>query len=114
MIMQMNMVGALNNALELILKENDKVVLLGEDIGKDGGVFRVTDGLQAKFGENRVIDTPLAESVIIGASIGMAHQGCRPIRGDTVRGLHAYGFRPADKPRGKIQEQDEIAGSRCR
>jgi pyruvate/2-oxoglutarate/acetoin dehydrogenase E1 component len=54
------MVGAINNALELIMKENDKVVLLGEDIGKDGGVFRVTDGLLAKFGENRVIDTPLA------------------------------------------------------
>ena len=51
--MQMNMVSALNNALELILKENDKAVILGEDIGKDGGVFRVTDGLQDKFGERQ-------------------------------------------------------------
>lgn len=77
--MQMNMVSALNNALDIILKENDKVVLLGEDIGKDGGVFRVTDGLQAKYGENRVMDTPLAESTIIGSSIGMALAGMHPI-----------------------------------
>jgi pyruvate/2-oxoglutarate/acetoin dehydrogenase E1 component len=77
--MQMNMVGALNNALELIMKENEKVILMGEDIGKDGGVFRVTDGLQAKFGENRVIDTPLAEAAIIGSALGMATSGLRPI-----------------------------------
>ncbi|MDE1850155.1 MAG: alpha-ketoacid dehydrogenase subunit beta, partial [Candidatus Micrarchaeota archaeon] len=62
----MNMVSAINNALELSMKENDNIVLLGEDIGKDGGVFRVTDGLQAKFGEERVFDTPLSESGIIG------------------------------------------------
>ena len=77
--MQMNMVSALNNALELIMKENEKVVLLGEDIGKDGGVFRVTDGLQAKFGEGRVMDSPLGESGIIGAGLGMATSGLRPI-----------------------------------
>lgn len=77
--MQMNMVSALNNALDLIMKANGKVILLGEDIGKDGGVFRVTDGLQAKYGENRVIDTPLAESAIIGSSLGMATSGLRPI-----------------------------------
>ena len=77
--MQMNMVSALNNALELIMKENEKVVLLGEDIGKDGGVFRVTDGLQAKFGEGRVMDSPLGEAGIIGAGLGMATSGLRPI-----------------------------------
>ncbi|VVB77395.1 1-deoxy-D-xylulose-5-phosphate synthase [uncultured archaeon] len=77
--MQMNMVSAINNALELILKENEKVVLLGEDIGKDGGVFRVTEGLQAKFGEKRVMDTPLAEAAIIGTSIGMALAGMHPM-----------------------------------
>ncbi|MDE1823382.1 MAG: alpha-ketoacid dehydrogenase subunit beta [Candidatus Micrarchaeota archaeon] len=73
------MVSAINNALELSMKENDNIVLLGEDIGKDGGVFRVTDGLQAKFGEERVFDTPLSESGIIGASIGMAMGGLHPI-----------------------------------
>lgn len=77
--MQMNMVSALNSALELIMKENENVVLLGEDIGKDGGVFRVTDGLMDKFGENRVMDTPLAESMIVGTAIGMALSGLRPI-----------------------------------
>lgn len=77
--MQMNMVSSLNSALELILKENDKAVIMGEDIGKDGGVFRVTDGLQAKFGERRVFDTPLAEASILGTALGMAVSGMRPI-----------------------------------
>jgi pyruvate dehydrogenase E1 component beta subunit len=86
------MVGALNNALELILKENDKAVILGEDVGKDGGVFRVTDGLIDKFGSNRVIDTPLAESVIIGASIGMAINGMRPIAEIQFAGFMYCGF----------------------
>lgn len=77
--MQVNMVSAINNALELSMKENDDIVLLGEDIGRDGGVFRVTEGLIDKFGEDRVIDTPLAESGIIGTSIGMALAGLHPI-----------------------------------
>lgn len=77
--MQMNMVSSINNALDLLLKESEDVVLLGEDIGKDGGVFRVTDGLYAKYGANRVMDTPLAESGIIGTAIGMALAGLRPI-----------------------------------
>jgi pyruvate/2-oxoglutarate/acetoin dehydrogenase E1 component len=77
--MQMNMVSALNNALEIILKEDSTAVIMGEDIGKDGGVFRVTDGLQAKFGPQRVFDTPLAESMIIGTALGMATAGVRPI-----------------------------------
>lgn len=74
-----NMVTALNNAMDLLLKENEDVIIFGEDVGKDGGVFRVTDGLQAKYGEERVFDTPLAESVIAGATIGMALRGLRPI-----------------------------------
>ncbi|MEM3791676.1 MAG: alpha-ketoacid dehydrogenase subunit beta [Candidatus Micrarchaeaceae archaeon] len=77
--MEVNLVGAINNALNLLMEENDKIVLLGEDIGKDGGVFRVTEGLLEKFGEERVIDTPLAESGIIGTAIGMALSGLHPI-----------------------------------
>ena len=77
--MQMNMVSALNNALDLILQQDSTAIILGEDVGKDGGVFRVTDGLQAKHGEKRVMDTPLSESGIIGASIGMALEGMHPI-----------------------------------
>ena len=75
----MNMVQALNSALDNLMKKDDRVILLGEDIGVDGGVFRVTDGLLAKYGPERVIDTPLVELGIIGMGIGMAIQGLRPI-----------------------------------
>ncbi len=77
--MMANMVAALNNALDLILQENKDAVIMGEDVGKDGGVFRVTDGLYNKYGMNRVIDTPLSEAGIIGTSIGMALGGMHPI-----------------------------------
>lgn len=90
--MMTNMVGALNNALELIMKENKDVILLGEDIAKDGGVFRVTDGLLDKFGEKRVIDTPLAESGIIGTSVGMALAGLHPIAEIQFAGFMFLGF----------------------
>ena len=90
--MQMNMVSSLNNALELIMKENDKAVILGEDVGKDGGVFRVTEGLLEKFGENRVIDTPLAESGILGSAIGMALAGLHPIPEVQFAGFMYLGF----------------------
>ncbi len=75
----MNMVQALNSALDNLMKKDDRVILLGEDIGVDGGVFRVTDGLLAKYGPERVLDTPLVELGIIGMGIGMAIQGLRPI-----------------------------------
>ncbi len=90
--MQMNMVSALNSALDIILKENGNAIVLGEDVGKDGGVFRVTDGLQAKYGKDRVVDTPLAESVIIGASIGMAMSGMLPISEVQFAGFMYMGF----------------------
>ncbi len=90
--MQTNMVGALNNALETILKQDDRAIILGEDVGTDGGVFRVTDGLIGKFGPTRVIDTPLAESVILGASIGMAIGGMRPIPEIQFAGFMYMGF----------------------
>ena len=86
------MVSAINNALELGMKENKEIVLLGEDIAKDGGVFRVTDGLLDKFGEDRVIDTPLAESGIIGTSIGMALAGMHPIPEIQFAGFMYLGF----------------------
>ncbi len=77
--MQMTMIEALNSALALELERDRRVVVFGEDIGANGGVFRVTEHLQNKFGEERVFDTPLAESGIIGTSIGMAIYGLRPI-----------------------------------
>ncbi len=77
--MQSTMVEALNQALALELERDERVVLLGQDIGPNGGVFRVTDQLQKRFGEKRVFDTPLSESAIIGSSIGMAVYGLRPV-----------------------------------
>ena len=70
---------AINAGLRRALESDSKVVIMGEDIGKLGGVFRVTEGLQKDFGEDRVIDTPLAESGIVGTAIGMALRGYRPI-----------------------------------
>ncbi|MDR4533449.1 alpha-ketoacid dehydrogenase subunit beta [Glutamicibacter sp. PS] len=73
------MIQALNTSLRDALTDDEKVVLLGEDIGTLGGVFRVTDGLKSQFGEHRVIDTPLAESGIVGTAIGLAYRGYRPV-----------------------------------
>jgi 2-oxoisovalerate dehydrogenase E1 component beta subunit len=71
--------GALNQGIRLAMANDPKVVLMGEDIGTLGGVFRVTDGLRAEFGADRVIDTPLAESGIVGTAIGLALRGYRPV-----------------------------------
>ena len=76
---KLNMVEAINLALREEMERNSRVVVLGEDVGKEGGVFRVTDGLQAKFGTDRVIDTPLAEAGIVGVALGMAVNGLIPI-----------------------------------
>jgi len=78
-VTERTMVEAINHALFQEMGRDESVVVLGEDVGVDGGVFRVTDGLLDEYGEHRVIDTPLAESVIAGASIGMAMRGLRPI-----------------------------------
>lgn len=76
---KMTMVQALNLALRQEMQNDDSVIVLGEDVGVDGGVFRVTDGLIDQFGEQRVLDTPLAESGIVGMSIGMAVYGLKPV-----------------------------------
>ena len=70
---------ALNAGLRVAMSASDRVLLMGEDIGRLGGVFRVTEGLQAEFGERRVLDTPLAESGIVGTAIGLAMGGFRPV-----------------------------------
>jgi pyruvate dehydrogenase E1 component beta subunit len=76
---KMNMVQAINLGLDQEMARNERVLMLGQDIGVDGGVFRVTDGLVEKYGEARVVDTPLAESGILGTAIGMAMAGLRPV-----------------------------------
>jgi pyruvate dehydrogenase E1 component beta subunit len=76
---KLNMVEAINLALGEEMKRDSRVVIFGEDVGKEGGVFRVTDGLQKRFGPDRVVDTPLAELGIVAAALGMAVYGLRPI-----------------------------------
>jgi len=78
-IESLSMAKALNMGLQKALADNPKVLLMGEDIGRLGGVFRVTEGLQAEFGDKRVLDTPLAESGIVGSAIGLAMRGYRPV-----------------------------------
>jgi len=75
----LTMAKALNNGLRAALERDPKVLVMGEDVGRLGGVFRITDGLQKDFGEQRVLDTPLAESGIIGTAVGLAIRGFRPV-----------------------------------
>ena len=79
MTQTLSMSKAINEGLRRAMADDPKVLMMGEDIGRLGGVFRVTEGLLAEFGENRVLDTPLAESGIIGAAIGLAMRGYRPV-----------------------------------
>lgn len=76
---QMTFARAINAGLRKSLENDPKVILLGEDIGALGGVFRITDGLQKDFGKHRVVDTPLAESAIVGTAVGLAYRGYRPV-----------------------------------
>jgi pyruvate dehydrogenase E1 component beta subunit len=75
----LNMVEAIRATLGAEMERDDRVILLGQDIGRNGGMFRATDGLQARFGEDRVVDMPLAEGVIVGSAVGLACSGLRPV-----------------------------------
>jgi pyruvate dehydrogenase E1 component beta subunit len=86
------MVQAINLALREAMARDANVVILGQDVGVNGGVFRVTEGLRSEFGEKRVIDTPLAESAIVGSSVGMAINGLRPICELQFSGFSYQGF----------------------
>ena len=76
---QMNMIQALNSAMDVMMARDPSVVVMGEDVGYFGGVFRVTDGLQRKYGEHRVLDSPISEGGIVATAIGMAVNGLRPV-----------------------------------
>ncbi|API92651.1 MULTISPECIES: alpha-ketoacid dehydrogenase subunit beta [unclassified Virgibacillus] len=78
-VKELTMIQAINDGLKTMLEEDPKILLLGEDIGKNGGVFRATDGLQDVFGEKRVIDTPLSEAGFVGTAVGMALNGLKPV-----------------------------------
>ncbi|MDX1771028.1 MAG: alpha-ketoacid dehydrogenase subunit beta, partial [Planococcaceae bacterium] len=75
---QMTMIQAINDGMRVLLEEDERTIILGEDIGKNGGVFRATEGLQEQFGAERVVDTPLSEAGIIGTSVGLAVNGFKP------------------------------------
>src|SRR3954465_813442 len=76
---QMNMIQALNSAMDVMMARDPSVVVMGEDVGYFGGVFRVTEGLQRKFGQHRVLDSPIAEGGIVATAIGMSVNGLRPV-----------------------------------
>jgi pyruvate dehydrogenase E1 component beta subunit len=78
-VAELNIAQAINSALDTALSSDDRVLILGEDVGRAGGVFRVTDGLRNRYGAERVVDTPVAESGIIGAAFGLAVAGMRPV-----------------------------------
>ncbi|MCL6547963.1 MAG: alpha-ketoacid dehydrogenase subunit beta [Alicyclobacillus sp.] len=98
---QMTMIQAITHALDLELARDERVLVFGEDVGRNGGVFRATEGLQKKYGSNRVFDTPLAESGICGLATGLAIQGFRP-----VAEIQFFGF--------VFEAMDQIAGQASR
>ncbi len=89
---EMNMAKAINLALHEAMELDERVIVMGEDVGRDDGVFRITEGLVAKFGEKRVLDTPLAESGIIGTAIGIAIYGLKPVCEIQFAGFDYYGY----------------------
>lgn len=104
---RMTMVQALNLALRQEMEKDDSVVILGEDVGKDGGVFRVTDGLIDRFGEDRVVDTPLAESGIVGASIGMAVYGLKPVAEIQFSGFDYIAFHQLENHASRLRRRSQ-------
>src|SRR4051794_27884063 len=111
---QMNMVQAINDALKLEMRKNDKVVVLGEDVGKVGGVFRVTAGLYDEFGEDRVIDTPLSEGGIIGTAIGMALYGLVPVPEIQFADFIYPGYDQIVSELAKMRSEERRVGKECR
>lgn len=110
-IREMVLAKAINAALRDALAEDPTTLLIGEDIGPLGGVFRVTEGLQAEFGETRVVDSPLAESGIVGTSIGMAMRGYRPVAEIQFDGFVFPGFNQITTQLAKIHNRTDGAVS---
>ncbi|MBY0546244.1 MAG: alpha-ketoacid dehydrogenase subunit beta [Candidatus Obscuribacterales bacterium] len=102
---EMNMAKAINLALHEAMERDNRVVILGEDIGPDEGVFRVTEGLWKKYGEKRVIDTPLAESGIVGTAIGMALYGLKPVAEIQFSGFEYYAYHQLEMHAGRYRNR---------
>lgn len=101
----MNMVEAICQAQFVAMREDESVVVLGEDVGVDGGVFRATDGLIQEFGKERVLDTPLAEGAIVGASIGMALAGLKPVCEIQFSGFIYQAFHQIEQHMSRIRQR---------
>jgi pyruvate dehydrogenase E1 component beta subunit len=104
---KMTMVQALNLALRQEMERDDSVVVLGEDVGVDGGVFRVTDDLYDEFGTDRVLDTPLAESAIVGMSVGMAVYGLKPVAEIQFSGFIYEGFHQLESHAARLRNRSQ-------
>jgi pyruvate dehydrogenase E1 component beta subunit len=104
---KLNMVQALNLALRQEMARDDRLIVLGEDVGLDGGVFRVTDGLIGQFGAERVVDTPLAESAIAGVSIGMAVHGLRPVCEMQFSGFSYHAFHQMENHASRLRRRSQ-------
>ncbi|NQV05075.1 alpha-ketoacid dehydrogenase subunit beta [bacterium] len=102
---EMTVALALNDALHIALRDDPATVVLGEDVGKAGGVFRVTDGLQQRFGADRVVDTPVAESGIVGAAFGLAIAGLKPIAELQFMGFSYPGYDQVISHVGRIRNR---------
>ncbi|HWR86689.1 MAG TPA: transketolase C-terminal domain-containing protein, partial [Rhodoglobus sp.] len=110
-VQSLSMAKAINAGLRAAMAADPKVLLLGEDIGPLGGVFRVTEGLQAEFGDQRVIDTPLAESGIVGSAIGLAMRGYRPVCEIQFEGFIFPGFDQITSQLAKLTARHEGTAS---
>jgi pyruvate dehydrogenase E1 component beta subunit len=106
---KMTMVQAINHALHQEMERDDRVIVLGEDVGVDGGVFRVTEGLLEKYGNKRVLDTPLAESAIMGVSIGMAVYGLRPVAEIQFSGFSYLAFHQLESHAARLRWRSQGA-----
>ena len=96
---ELTLLEAVNDCLHIELERDDSVLVMGEDVGRAGGVFRATAGLRERFGADRCVDTPLAEAGILGTAVGLCMAGWRPGLRDAVRRLLLPVPRPADQPR---------------
>lgn len=104
---KITMVQAINLALRQEMERDDSVLVLGQDVGKDEGVFRVTSELLARFGERRVIDTPLAEAAIIGVSVGMAVYGLRPVAEIQFHGFDYQAFHQIEQHMARLRHRSQ-------
>ncbi|MBW3581671.1 MAG: alpha-ketoacid dehydrogenase subunit beta [Euryarchaeota archaeon] len=104
---EMNVIEAINRAMDDEMLHDDTVLILGEDVGKDGGIFRVTDGLMDKYGKERVIDTPLAESGIAGTAIGLAVNGMRPIAEFQFSGFSYQAFHQFESHAARMRKRTQ-------